>query len=273
MTIEEKKEIIKFLKEKCEEATKNFGDESKEVLFIKTAIEAVDAKKTKFQSTINEIKKYFSYHLCPDQYVCKIKDIQNDYFKTKKRQLVFDVNTSELIKGNIPEGNNFLLFVLESAHQKEFNKDHTVIAPAWGNEVGDAGYDIREYVLEIFGKGYEDYHLILMNAITFQCSLGCKPEKYFRNGVFRRFWEKQGRSDFQKRFEQIFEQLRVKSTVIVNACTAMNGQKKNIQTIMENIAGFVLELDHPSYNWHAKREIQMAKVNNANLYIGKTPEK
>ena len=268
-----KEKIIEFLKKKRKEATENFGDASKEVSFIKTAIEAVKAKKTKFQSPIGDMEKYFSYHHCPDQYVCKIKDIQTDYFNIEKRQLIFNGKTSVVIEENIPAGDKFLLIVLESAHQKEFNKDHSAIAPAWGNEVGDAGYNIREYVLEIFGKGYEDYHLILMNAITFQCSLGCKPEKYFRDGVFRRFWEKHGRSDFQKRFEQIFEQLRVKSTVIVNACTAMNGQKKNIQTIMENIAGFVLELDHPSYNWHAKREIQMTKVNNANLYIGKTPEK
>lgn len=268
-----KEKIIEFLKKKRKEATENFGDASKEVSFIKTAIEAVKAKKTKFQSPIGDMEKYFSYHHCPDQYVCKIKDIQTDYFNIEKRQLIFNGKTSVVIEENIPAGDKFLLIVLESAHQKEFNKDHSAIAPAWGNEVGDAGYNIREYVLEIFGKGYEDYHLILMNAITFQCSLGCKPEKYFRNGVFRRFWEKHGRSDFQNRFTNLWLRLQAKSTVVVNACTAMNGQKKNIQTIMENIAGFVLELDHPSYNWHVKREIQMTKVNNANLYIGKTPEK
>ena len=163
--------------------------------------------------------EYYSYYLCPDQYVGLIKDFKEDDKKTKD---------DFPVRYNIGVVENILILILESPHRDEFyaeavkDENGTVIHHK-GDPIGPAngptGRNIRKYIAEIF-PDFSNYHLCLMNAIPFQCSLGVGTE-HFRYDVFQNAWaDKHIGAEFcKKRLTDFLNALSRKNIVIVNACT------------------------------------------------------
>lgn len=194
---------------------------------------------------------YVKTMYCPDQYVGKIRHKDN-WQKFYKRTDIFKDQTSET-KITITE-DKILLLILESPHTDEFDKNGEPIGPA----NGPTGRNIREHIAEIF-PNFSDYHLILMNAIPFQCSLGVATE-HFRDNVFKAAWDNDaiGKNFFKDRLGKLLEKLKGKNVVIVNACTKDNddkkqsGRKTNVTNVIKKLIKTktavkeVWETPHPS---------------------------
>ncbi len=159
------------------------------------------------KKVINYVKTMF----CPDQYVGIVKHSEN-WQKFYKRVDIFE-NQTVKIQSKIT-GENFFLLILESPHTDEFAKNGKPIGPANGK----TGENIRKYITKIFGSGYNEYHLILMNAVPFQCSLGVNT-KYFREDVFKKIWSENGKQFFIDRLTGLLNTLSDKNIVIANCCT------------------------------------------------------
>ena len=176
--------------------------------------------------------EHFSGQLCPDQYVGLIKDFKDEDNKAKKdfsfRMDIFNKNTSACV--NISDVKNILVLVLESPHTDEFDENGNPIGPANGT----TGRNIREHISKIF-PNFSNYHLILMNAIPFQCSLGfplSKKEKENlkrRDEVFGAVWGNFGKIFFKARLKKLLDELqnKGKNVVVVNACTIATDKKEN----------------------------------------------
>lgn len=185
-----------------------------------------------------EKSEHFSFQLCPDKYVGRVGDIscKNEYARTDN---VFDAECGVLLH-EIPS--HLMVLILESPHIQEFTGKN---APCPAN--GTTGRNIRNRTLAIFGDAYKNHHLILMNAIPFQCSLGGKNRK-IRDNVFSMLWQKEllGEPFFKRRLAPF------KDAFIVNACTQMNGLKDHVQNAILEVTGRdVLQLDHPCVQWNA----------------------
>ena len=230
-----KEKLVKFLNKKLKDAKEKLEEISKEIAFINAAVRAIKEKETVEPNLIDGIEKDFSYHLCPDQYVGKIRHKDN-WQKFYKRTDIFKDQTSET-KITITE-DKILLLILESPHTDEFDKNGEPIGPA----NGPTGRNIREHIAEIF-PNFSDYQLILMNAIPFQCSLGVATE-HFRDNVFKAAWDNDaiGKEFFEDRLGKLLEKLIGKNVVIVNACTQGDNKKsplycqvcKSIVSVLEN---------------------------------------
>ena len=157
--------------------------------------------------------------LCPDQYVGqigKLKQLEDTDKNTGKKKSNFPERINVFTKDfsdRIEKNSSYMILILESPHKDEFKGE---IGPA----KGPTGRNIRKHIADIFGKEYKDYHLILMNAIPFQCSLGVNP-KIFRDKVFVKTWKDFGESFFQTRLTNLIKLLKEKENdvVVVNACT------------------------------------------------------
>ena len=210
--------------------------------------------------------EYYSYYLCPDQYVGLIKDFKEDDKKTKD---------DFPVRYNIGVVENILILILESPHRDEFyaeavkDENGTVIHHK-GDPIGPAngptGRNIRKHIAEIF-PNFSNYHLILMNAIPFQCSLGLdlnnnKPNQKTRDEVFKAAWDNDaiGKEFFEGRLRVLLDKLpkNSKNVVIVNACTKDNddkkqsGRKTNVTNVIKELIKTktavkeVWETPHPS---------------------------
>lgn len=184
-------------------------------------------KEKIFNDIVEDYDKseHFSGKLCPDQYICNIEIIKNYYFNQNTRKNIFAKDSVTVIEKNIPNAENILILILESPHTDEFDENGNPIGPANGT----TGYNIREHILDILGNGYKSYHLILMNAIPFQCSLGFslskkeKENKKRRDEVFSAVWDNDaiGKEFFEGRLKKLLDELqnKGKNVVVVNACT------------------------------------------------------
>ena len=231
MTKKEKSSIIEFLEKKLKDAENKCGENSKEVAFINAAKDAVGSEETRSDNLKN-----FSYHLCPDQYVGNIGEFKNENGKAKKdfpvRLNIFAGQTADVcIKFSSYE--KIMIFIPESPHQKEFytkdeiNENGTkhLKGDPKGPTQGPTGINIRTHIAKIF-PDYQDYHLIVMNAIPFQCSLGFKltnsqENQNRRDDIFKKVWNKKniGVKFFKDRLKNLLDALLKKDIVIVNACT------------------------------------------------------
>ena len=128
-----------------------------------------------FNNIVKDYNKseYFSDKLCPDQYICTIENVKNDYFDTAKRKNIFDQETLGVYKDNIPDAENIFVAILESSHISEHFEQLSKYkhgemrenpSPAIGKYSGDTGSNIVKYIAEIF-PNFSNYHLILMMAI------------------------------------------------------------------------------------------------------------
>ena len=229
--------------------------------------------ENEFDRVVENYEKtdFYSKRLCPDQYVGLISDLAQNYYSRSEENNIFDYSQASLTinkKIQLPD-NNFLL-ILESSHiaeyyeqvkRKIYGKKRPSPAPAMGRFPGETGYNIVNFLPKVFVHSpisIKDYNLIILNAIPFQCSLGSVPTKN-RNKVFKRIWDDFGYDLLHNRLTILWSILREsqKKVFIVNACTAMAGQKKNIQNAIKAVVGYeVLQLYHPSYNWSAKLKKQ-----------------
>ena len=265
-----KEKLVEFLNKKLKDAKEKLEEISKEIAFINVAIEAVKEKKTKKSSPKAAMEEYFSYHFCPDQYVGVIKEFQEknekeDKTEVKKyfpiRENIFKDQT-ENVEKDFSSCNPIMILILESPHADEFDKNGEPIGPA----VGETGTNIRTYIQKIFKDTFgsiEQYHLILMNVIPYQCSLGVDTE-YFRTSVFKKMWNDKNIGSklfFENRLKNLRGKLGAENVFIVNACTSMNGFKANIQESIKNITGkYELQLMHPCVNWRTKTNEQKEAV-------------
>jgi len=141
--------------------------------------------------------------------------------------------------------------ILESPHKDEFFGGGA--APANGN----TGSNIKAWVAdESLGFNTKDFGLILMNAIQYQCSLGC-PTSYYRDDVFRDVWSNGGSNDFLERLDSVYH----RGDVVVNCCTKGNGQpslRRLVQTAItapQSDFGVVEQRNHPSSWWSQQNRI------------------
>lgn len=110
-----------------------------------------------------------------------------------------------------------LIIILESPHIDEYLGEGD---PQPAN--GTTGENIRntEYWNDVFGERFNNYGLILMNAIQYQCSLRDIPR--FRDRIFKRVWVNGGRTDLLRRLKRYVGE----GDVIVNCCTKGNPNAK-----------------------------------------------
>jgi hypothetical protein len=180
----------------------------------------------------------FKTGLCEDVYVGKISTFlsnQDDFLR-------LPVNER-------PEDIRCLIMILESPHIEEYK-----VNPAEPVK-GTTGRNIREYILSVNGlSGYNNYGLIIVNAIQYQCSLG-QSTKYFRDDMFKSMWKDGGENSFIQRLIGLYKT----DDVIVNCCTKGGGTGKNelrkiVQAaITTNLRFNPLKRTHPS-SWNIKKQ-------------------
>lgn len=222
-------------------------------------------EKEDYELLGKKVIDYVRTMYCPDQYVGKIRDKDN-WQKFYKRTDIFQDQTAKM-RTNIPNG-NILLLILESPHQDEFDKNGEPIGPANGT----TGTNIREHIAEIF-PNFSDYHLILMNAIPFQCSLGVATE-HFRDNVFKAAWDddKVGAGFFEDRLKKLLYKLQKnsKNVVVVNACTGAKGNSReplcckvcqSIVSVLENYSDEKDDKEYPVKFYHIHHPSTWNQIN------------
>lgn len=141
-------------------------------------------------------------------------------------------------KNVCPVGPRRLILILESPHRYEFDSDQASLTcpkPAQG----ETGRQIRLHIRHIAKSSPmrmdDDFDLILVNAVQYQCSLGTQPlNKAIRNKVFEEFWSlESAQNDFKERLSTAYRSDR--NDVILNCCTG--GKRKNAlrQKVTETI--------------------------------------
>jgi len=175
--------------------------------------------------------------LCPDQYVGIIRE-----FSSESND--FPVRTPAEIR---PENLNCLIMILESPHKAEFIVD----LPSPAN--GSTGRLIRQHILTVMGlSNYENYGLLLMNAIQNQCSVG-HPTCFYRDEIFMSVWNDGRNVEFVDRLNELYSD----GDVIVNCCTKGKGRgptelRQLVQSSIPIDERIVLRRTHPS-SWYSER--------------------
>ncbi len=195
-----------------------------------------------FQELVSQAINYkirsIEQRFCPDQYVGQISQ--------------FGINLTDFPVRDIPEkrpnDHKCLIMVLESPHVAEFSK---VPCPANGK----TGKNIRKWMCDVKGlSSYkENYGLVIINAIQYQCSLGVTPG-CFRDDVFETVWKDFGETDFVTRLKTVYRD----GDVILNCCTKGKGNNKNgelrrmVQQAIRSaeIDTVLLRRTHPA-SWHS----------------------
>lgn len=127
-----------------------------------------------------------------------------------------------------PVGPRRLILILESPHRYEFQSDQASLKSPKPAQ-GETGRQIRSHIRHIAKSSPmgtdDDFDLILVNAVQYQCSLGTQPlNKALRNKVFEEFWSlESAQNDFKERLSTAYRSDR--NDVILNCCTG--GKRKN----------------------------------------------
>lgn len=174
---------------------------------------------------------------CPDKCVGCVKDnINCRCFKES-------IDASSL---NPTSQRNRFILVLESPHIKEFESKMSPM-PACGY----TGSRIRHCWREVFDDMFDNYNLILMNAVQFQCSMGFSPlQPEIRDNVFLRMFCGDCRRYFVERVELYCR----KEDVIVLATT--NRVREIVRQSLKR--GFSAEIPHPS-SWRSADRVKQAR--------------
>ena len=137
---------------------------------------------------------------CPDQFVGQVND-NRVAGRLTMRQPALERPSQPAV-----------VLVLESPHVREFANE---VGPAQGT----TGTNIARYLEMVPGLGAAGSHgLILVNAIQFQCSLGCAT-KLHRDRIFLTAWRRGGRDDLCERIQRIYRS----GDTLVCACTKGGG--------------------------------------------------
>jgi hypothetical protein len=134
-----------------------------------------------------------------------------------------------------------LLVLMESPHVQEFQGDP-------GPAKGRTGALIRKHLRYLTGlEFFVNFEVILINAVQYQCSLGCATKKY-RDRVFLEYWNQAGKENFTRRLESIYRP----EDVIINCCTKGNGSVALRDVVQNSIPDNmmpVIRKTHPSSWW------------------------
>ncbi len=163
---------------------------------------------------------------CPDNYVGTFTkknngEIKSDLWFTKQARTNHQDKislTSERLNLIKQSGKPVMLVILESPHAEEFNQTYEISpSPA----LGVTGDMMSKHFIDIISPYVEDdtYHVILVNAIQYQCSLGVDTNIY-RDRIWLNLWLCHGLKDvFQAKLVQY------NPDVIINLCTRGSHQK------------------------------------------------
>lgn len=198
------------------------------VINLKSNYEGVSLKKCN-----DNYVGFFEYNndiVNESLWFCKhLRNINKDKVKITKSNLVNIKNQDEKI----------IVIVLESPHIDEFNKNKFSVAPA--PALGSTGCKLDKYFYEIINECFKKYsiekgkyHVILSNAIQYQCSLLTDTD-IFRDRVWLKLWlSRNFKSEFINRL-QIYE-----PDIIINLCTEGSHKKDSLapnggKTVINNI--------------------------------------
>lgn len=153
-----------------------------------------------------EFYDVFETRKCEDVTVGLIKNsLENFWFdKTLRRKNNLVIHNNTDIKT--------VVIILESPHTAEY--DGEFVSPA----LGTTGKNLQKHFSDIFRSIYnkDDYRIILMNSIQYQCSLGVNTHKY-RDNMWLKLWFKENlRKNFIKRL------ISYEPDIIFNFCTYGN---------------------------------------------------
>lgn len=140
-----------------------------------------------------------------------------------------DKHKNEL--GRIPSSNDDIItIVLESPHKNEY-KDASFIHPALYTTGRNLQSKFKDVVSHFKNDlvGGKTYHVYLINAIPFQCSLNEKTSMY-RTEVFKNVWDNGGEASFKRTLKGYHP------SIIYNLCTV--GKKtaicKSLRKLVDN---------------------------------------
>ena len=159
--------------------------------------------------------KNFNTSCCPDI----IAAGRNGKFWFSKEERYKHKNFLDITDEDIPT----IVVVLESPHKDEFNNQNF---PNGNPALGKTGKMLQEHFKAILRKNISElpnnYRVILMNSIQFQCSLGEVPKKY-RDYMWLSLWfgtNNLFKNDFINRLNSY------NPSYIFNFCTIGNHTKK-----------------------------------------------
>lgn len=190
---------------------------------------------------LQDLTSRVDHRRCPDQYVGRLAEMQS-----------LKALGSRQPASKRPRHQPCVLLILESPHIREYVGDP-------GPAKGSTGISIANRLQRAIGREFpEEFGLLLINAIQFQCSLGL-PTIVKRDEVFIEMWKKGGRDDFIKRLRSLF----LPGDVIVNACTRgsvhrpADQLRTHVQQAIEaSLPGQkVLRRTHPS-SWHSRANLK-----------------
>lgn len=186
-------------------------------------------------TSVCEVLQNYKSQKCDDQAFGVISNFANNSFDRR--------SVAEL-----QDGGRKLIMILESPHKDEFPEEE---APIPAN--GTTGENIKRYLLEVEGLSeYADSKLIVMNAIQYQCSLGCDTKRY-RDEIFRACWNRGGKEDFISRLREAYRN----NDVILNCCTKGDSEGDDLRDMVclalrESFPdATILGRTHPS-SWHRR---------------------
>lgn len=240
---------------------------------------------------LNEIKEEIDGKIaCPDQYVGEVSSvsggfcgkaiiIDKDGIRFACKPECFERLSQEELQEELNERGELealkqcIILVMESPHVDEFteiNENSEISFKAEGPANGATGRKIREYLSSVLNQipnleageigenRWDNYGLILMNAIQYQCSLGVDTS-VFRSDVFRDFWKAGGEEDFKTRLKVLVRD----GDYVINACTeGKEGKGEKLRELVaaaiDEIVGVekgvdaqIFRVNHPS-SWNKK---------------------
>lgn len=163
-------------------------------------------------STAKIAKRAMNYGKCPDQWIADL---------TSKNG---GINVQHVPRLNLCTSTSMtsprIVIILESPHVDEFKGD----VSSWGPARGTTGDNIYELLPEMMRSKIPDgeYHLVLINAIQFQCSLGL-TDRAIRDDVFTNCWSNESvASDFINRLRLATSS---EADIFINACTEIGREQ------------------------------------------------
>lgn len=180
---------------------------------------------------------------CADNYIGKIKFNGNDFegiISTNKNEFALIRNNSNKKKNvqprreidykNFSKGSNkSIVVLLESPHIKEysFNNKIRINGPAMGRSgtifnnncinVFNSNINVLSQALSLISGQAEDIDVYFVNAIQYQCSLGCPEfDRNIRDFIFEALWNT---SPYSFKDDLIDRLNIIKPDLIINACT------------------------------------------------------
>lgn len=215
---------------------------------------------TKQSKSIN-----FSKALCPDQIVGEVVKSQNGDFllqssRILKRQPITSTAPNYCVDYSAISRDDYIIFILESPHIKEYDANGNPVGPACGTKKGETGYDIEQYLNGVLKKSplfigqlrRKKYKLVLLNAVQYQASAGIHPlNKKFKEKCWLSFWHSGFKKDLVDRVSAFVSASN--ECHIVNLCTiGLNGLHFRVNAELKELSISFFEGYHPSVNWTSK---------------------